>query len=165
VSTLPASSASTDPRLHAVPPAPHPAGLRLGYAGLIPFVLGTLLALLVREDLYHYVALGLAGYGAVIVSLLGGIHWGLGMRPEAGASAAGPVPLPFAWGVAPSLVAWIAIVMPPDAGLVVLGVMLVVCYLVDRRTYPAYGLGGWLTLRFRLTVVASLSCFIAAAGY
>jgi hypothetical protein len=47
---------------------------------------------------------------------------------------------------------------------VVLGAMLVVCYLVDRRIYPAQGVSTWLTLRFRLTVVASLSCFVGAAG-
>jgi hypothetical protein len=42
--------------------------------------------------------------------------------------------------------------------------MLVACYLVDRRTYPLFGAAAWLTLRFRLTVVASLSCFVGAAG-
>ena len=64
----------------------------------------------------------------------------------------------------PSLVAWVAVVMPAYAGLVVLGVMLVVCDLVDRRVYPVHFSGAWLILRFRLTVVASLACFIGAAG-
>jgi hypothetical protein len=66
--------------------------------------------------------------------------------------------------VVPSLVAWVAVLMPAYAGLVVHGVMLMVCYLVDRRVYPAQGAAAWLTLRFRLTAVASLSCFIGAAG-
>jgi hypothetical protein len=30
--------------------------------------------------------------------------------------------------------------------------------------YPLHDAAGWLTLRFRLTVVAALSCFIGAAG-
>jgi len=34
---------------------------------------------------------------------------------------------------------------------------------VDRKLYPTIGASGWLTLRFRLTVVSSLSCFLAAA--
>ena len=38
------------------------------------------------------------------------------------------------------------------------------CYLVDRKVYPVQGVGAWLTLRFRLSVVASLSCFVGAAG-
>ena len=86
------------------------------------------------------------------------IHWGFAMRQaDAPGSLAG-------WGVVPSLVAWVAVVMPPYAGLIVLGAMLVACYLVDRRVYPAQGAAAWLTLRFRLTAVASLSCFIGAAG-
>ena len=54
--------------------------------------------------------------------------------------------------------------MPPRAGLVLHGVMLVVCYLVDRRVYPVQGAAHWLTLRFRLSAVAGFCCFLAAAG-
>jgi len=132
--------------------------LRLGYAGLLPFVIGALLLWVVRADAHAYVAIALSAYAGVIVSFLGGIHWGLGFRSRTAE------PARFVWGVIPSLVAWIAIVMPPYAGLVVHGVMLVVCYLVDRRVYPAHGLQTWLTLRFRLTAVASTSCFLGAAA-
>lgn len=137
---------------------PHPLALRLGYAGLIPFVLGALLTWLVRPDAHPYVTDALAKYAALIVSFLGGVHWGLGLRQRV------PSPSRFAWAVLPMLLAWIAVVMPPYAGLAVLGALLVVCYAVDRRIYPAHGLGAWLVLRFRLSAVASLSCFIAAAG-
>ena len=137
------------------PPA---AALRLGYAGLLPFVLGGCLSWLVRDDALHYVTLAPSCYAAVIISFLGGIHWGLAMRLPA-------VPtVTWIWGVIPSLVAWVGVVMQPYAGLVVHGVMLVACYLVDRRAYPRLGVAPWLTLRFRLTVVAVLSCFLAAAG-
>ena len=61
-------------------------------------------------------------------------------------------------------VAWVAIVMPPSAGLVVLGAMLIACYAVDRRLYVAHGLRRWLVLRFRLSAVAALCCFLGAAG-
>ena len=64
----------------------------------------------------------------------------------------------------PSLVGWLAVLMPPQAGLVVHGAMLAVCYAVDRRVYPVQGAAHWLTLRFRLSAVAALSCFLAAAG-
>lgn len=132
--------------------------MRLGYAGLLPFVLGAALLWLVRPDAHPYVAAALSAYAGVIVSFLGGIHWGLGFRSQ-------PVdPSRFVWGVVASLVAWVAVVMPPYAGLVVHGVMLVVCYIVDRRIYPVHGVAAWLTLRFRLTMVAGLSCFIGAAG-
>lgn len=137
---------------------PDPATLRLAYAGLLPFVVGALLLWIVRPDAHPYVAAALSAYAGVIVSFLGGIHWGLGFRAQPADRSR------FTWGVVPSLVAWVAVVMPPYAGLVVHGVMLVACYLVDRRVYPVQAAGAWLTLRFRLTVVASLSCFIGAAG-
>lgn len=136
--------------------APTPEALRLGYAGLLPFVVGALLVWLVRPEAHPYVALALSTYAAVIVSFLGGIHWGLGLRE--------PQPRLFRWGVVPSLVAWVAVMMPPYAGLVILGAMLIACYAVDRRWYPQLGLQAWLTLRFRLSAIASLSCFVGAAG-
>ena len=139
-------------------PGPGPLALRLGYAGLIPFVAGALLTWLVRPDAHPYVTLALSAYAAVIVSFLGGIHWGFAMR------RAEAVPALLGWGVTPSLLAWVGVVMPPYAGLVLLGAALVVCYLVDRRLYPVQGAAAWLTLRFRLSAVAALSCFIGAAG-
>jgi hypothetical protein len=57
-----------------------------------------------------------------------------------------------------------AVLMPAYAGLVLHGVLLATCYLVDRRLYPSLGASAWLNLRFRLSAVASLSCFLAAAG-
>ena len=134
------------------------AARRLGHAGLLPFVVGAALVWLVHEDAHPYATLAMSAYAAVIVSFLGGIHWGLAFR-----HAEPPLAL-LAWGVLPSLVAWVAVMMPPSAGLVVLGVMLVACYAVDRRIYAAEGVARWLTLRFRLSAVAALSCFIAAAG-
>lgn len=132
--------------------------MRLGYAGLLPFVLGAGLVWIVRPDAHPYATLALTAYAATIVAFLGGIHWGLGMR-----EAAPPASL-FVWGIVPSLVAWAAVMMPASAGLVIHGVMLWVCYAVDRRVYPRHGAGAWLVLRFRLSAVAGLACFIGAAG-
>ena len=141
------------------PGSPPPAvALRLGYAGLIPFVTGALLVWLVRPEAHPYVTLGLSAYAALIVCFLGGIHWGLAMRVTA------PPASLFVWGVLPSAPAWAAVMMPPSAGLVIHGVMLLVCYLVDRQVYPQHGMAPWLTLRFRLSTVAALSCFLGAAG-
>ncbi len=133
-----------------------PVALRLGYAGLLPFVAGALLVWLVNEQAHPYVTLALSAYAATIVSFLGGIHWGVGFRD-------GDARL-FAWGVVPSLVAWVAVMMPANAGLVIHGAMLWICYAVDRRLYPAHGLASWLVLRFRLSAVAGLACFVGAAG-
>lgn len=143
------------------PPTLNPVALRLAYAGLIPFVLGALLIWLLAGynlEAHAFVALGLSAYAAVIISFLGGIHWGLAMRQQI------PSPAPFVWGVVPSLLAWVGVVMPAYAGLALHGLVLVICYLVDRRFYPALGASAWLTLRFRLSAVAALSCFLGAAG-
>ena len=131
---------------------------RLAYAGLIPFVLGALLVWLVREEALVYAALSLSGYAAAVVAMLGGIHWGLGFKQTV------PSPVPFAWGAVAVVVSSIAVLMPPHAGLVIHGAMLVAGYLVDRRVYRAHGLSRWLTLRFRLSAVAAFCCFLAAAG-
>ncbi|WP_157263585.1 DUF3429 domain-containing protein [Azohydromonas aeria] len=143
------------------PYVPTQQALQLGYAGLIPFVFGALLVWLLQPDAqseapHGFAVAMLSGYAAVIVSFLGGIHWGLGFIHGQ--------PRLFVWGVVPSLVAWVAQLMRADATLVLLGVMLVACYLVDRRVYPVLGLKGWLTLRFRLTAIGALCCFLGAAG-
>lgn len=142
----------------AVAGEPSQLARRLGAAGLIPFVAGAALVWFLYGDAQVGVTLGLAGYAATVVAFLGGVHWGLAMRAGQGQDTL------LGWGVVPPLVATLGVVMPAHAGLVVLGVMLVVCYAVDRRWYAAQGLNGWLTLRFRLTAVASLCCFLAAAG-
>lgn len=139
--------------------APPPLALALGYAGLLPFLAGALLTWIVRPDAHPYVTDALAKYAALIAAFLGGMHWGLALRPAGDASSAR-----LGWGVAVMLVAWVAVLMPPYAGLALLGALLVACYLVDRRAYAVAGAAGWLTLRFRLSAVAALSCFMAAAG-
>jgi Protein of unknown function (DUF3429) len=134
----------------------------LGYAGLAPFIGLALLLWLVDAELHPFIALALAAYGAVITSFLGGIHWGIGLRDASTLQDAPAFHL--AWGVVPSLLAWLAIIMPAYAGLPLLGLILVGCYLVDRKTWPGAGLGPWLPLRLQLTVVATLSCLFGAAG-
>lgn len=136
----------------------NPIATRLAYAGLIPFVLGAALVWLVREDAHPYVTDGLSRYAAIVITFLGAIHWGLGFRQTI------PSPAPFVWGILPALLAWIASTMPPYAGLVIEGFLLIGCYIADRKLYPSLGASSWLTLRFRLSAVAALSCFIAAQG-
>lgn len=132
---------------------------QLGYAGLLPFACLAALLWLVQADLLPFVAVALTGYAAVIASFLGGIHWGIGFLQGPAAPR-----FHFVWGVVPSLLAWLALLMPAYAALPLLGLVLVVCYAVDRKTYPAVGLSHWLPLRLRLTVVATLSCVLGAAA-
>lgn len=100
----------------------------------------------------------LAAYAATIASFLGGVHWGTALR------AGGQAPVPLIWGVMPQLAGWLALLLPRHAGLLACAAVLVACYVVDRRLYPAEGLGGWLPMRLQLTVVAAASCIVGAAA-
>jgi hypothetical protein len=132
--------------------APNALAQGLGYAGLLPFVAGALLAWRSPAG-----AAWLLAYAACIVSFLGGIHWGLALRERP------PRAVSLGWGVTPSLLAWVALLLPSGAGLLVSAAALVACYAVDRRLYAREGLSAWLGLRLRLTVVASLACVAGAA--
>ena len=133
--------------------------IRLGYAGLIPFILLAALMWLVDAYLLPFVAIALGGYAAAIVSFLGGVHWGIGfMKGEASPH------FHIIWGVVPSLVAWLALMMPAYAALPLLGLVIVACYAVDSKTYPVAGLASWLPMRLQLTVVATASCVLGAVA-
>jgi hypothetical protein len=144
---------------------PPPLAERLSYAGLAPFVLGALLVWLVTpEEAHAFAAMLLLNYAGMIVAFMGAMLWGLALRVPLGTPVQRPALSPWVWGVSAALLAWVGTLMPPYAGLVVQGVLLIACYAMDRRLYPRLGASGWLTLRFRLTAVASLCCFLGAAG-
>ncbi len=140
-------------------PGPTATAWLLGRAGLLPFVAGALACLFGPPAWPAPASVALAAYAAVIVSFLGGIHWGLAMR-----QAPNPSPVLLYWGVVPSLLAWPALLLPSAPGLVLLGVSLWLCWAVDRKLYPTQQATAWLGLRLQLTVVASLSCWAAAAA-
>jgi len=129
----------------------------LGYAGLIPFV--GLTALLQIVDVVHQpsVVFTLQAYSATILSFLGAIHWGLIMRDDQ------PSQGMLIWGVAPSLLAWASLLVPPHLGLWSMAAALWACYAVDFKTYVRLGLTHWLPMRLILTAVASMCC--AWAGF
>jgi hypothetical protein len=132
---------------------------RLGFGGLIPFIsLAAALWLAWPVDASP-VSVALLGYGATIASFLGAIHWGLVMRD----GLAQPVPS-LLWGVVPSLLAWLALLLAPTLGLLLIAALLWACFAVDRVLYPGYRLQAWLPMRLRLTVVASISCVAGAAA-
>jgi hypothetical protein len=141
------------------PAGPSPWARRLGFGGLIPFVgLAAALWLAPPRD-SPTAAMALLAYGATIASFLGAIHWGLVMRD-------GPVqPVPsLLWGVVPSLLGWAAWLLGPAPGLLLIAALLWSCFAVDRVLYPRYQLQAWLPMRWRLTLVASVSCLAGAAA-
>lgn len=136
--------------------SPSVSAQALGYGGLIPFV-GLALSVWSMPAHQAVAASALLAYCATIVSFLGAIHWGLTMRDATGQSTRMLV-----WGVIPSLLAWVALLLPVATGMVLLAVLLWTCFAVDRRTYPRLGLRAWLPMRLLLTTIASLSCIATA---
>lgn len=136
--------------LDALPLSPWAA--RLGYAGLLPFVTLAAAAWLVPAPYRAQAAVALLAYGTTIASFLGAIHWGLALR-----GSMAPRPGPLVWGVFPSLVAWVALLLPVSQGLLTVALLLCICLAVDRGSYPVYGLSQWLPMRWHLTGVAVLS--------
>ena len=130
---------------------------RLGYAGLLPFVALALATSLGPISYRAQAAYSLLAYGATIASFLGAIHWGLAMREPLTLK-----PGPFVWGVFPSVVAWLALLLPVAQGLFTLALLLGICLAVDWRTYPGYGLMKWLTMRLHLTLVATI-CLLSGS--
>jgi hypothetical protein len=128
----------------------------LGYAGLIPFI--ALAAMTFASDPAEQAVatFALRAYAVTIVSFLGAIHWGLAMRqPQANTVL-------LWWGITPSLVGWVSLLVAPIAGSLILAATLWLCFVVDRRVYPQFGLQAWLGMRLVLTTVASASCVIAS---
>jgi hypothetical protein len=136
---------------------PPPIAVWLGYAGLLPFV-GLAGATLLLGPLENgRFAAALLAYGTSILSFMGAIHWGLALR-----NSAAPDSKLLLWGVVPSLLAWIALLVGAVPGLWLVVVGLWACFAVDRTVYPRFGLQGWLQMRLALTVVATLACALVA---
>ena len=131
----------------------------MGYGGLIPFVV-LALAMWFADPAYRiFSSLALLSYGAVIASFLGAIHWGMAMRHAPAQSFA-----ILGWGLAPSLLAWVALMMQPSIGLLLIAGVLWACFAVDRVMYPRSGAQAWLPMRLALTIVAGASCVAGALG-
>lgn len=152
------------------PPAPVPVLISaLGNAGLVPFAGLCLLMWVVNEQALPYVALAMVAYAALIASFLGGIHWGVVWLHHVKSPGLSELDKKTAkqhlvWGITPTILAWPGVLMPAFAALPWLGMILVACYLVDRKLFPATGLDTWLTLRFRLSIASAFSCFLAAGA-
>lgn len=132
----------------------------LGYGGLIPFVVLAPASLL---DHHHGAAWSdaLYAYGAIILSFVGALHWGLAMSlPGLNERQRSTW---FAWSVVPALIAWPAALLTPPLAAPLLVGGFVAHYLQDRRLAGQATLPTWyLPLRLRLTRVAVVSLVTAA---
>lgn len=137
---------------------------QLGFAGLIPFVALCLASWLVHPDWLDVFIKSQLAYSILILSFLGGVHWGATM--VAGTLSVQQTKRALLWSVMPSLIAWLA-TMIGGFGFALLIAAFAGAYQVDKRLYAWYGLPQWfIGLRFYLTcvVVAALILTVVAAN-
>ena len=151
------------PRVVGAEPAAAPQPVRraaqwLGYLGGLPFIACALVALLAEDQVRALALQGLLGYGAVILSFVGALHWTRGLQASAAATGTGLLVI----SVLPALLGWVALLLPwPEAG-VLLAIGFAVMYLFDRRAWSAQP---WFQrLRLHLSATAIL-CLVSGAAF
>lgn len=124
----------------------------LGYAGLIPFFGMALGALFSLEPAIFVAAL--LGYGAVILSFLGGVVWGRAVSAEDAARAAD-----YIVSVMPSLAGWVALIIGGTAGLLLCAAGFAAMLVFDMKG----ALPDWFArLRLHLSLGAIAACLLGA---
>lgn len=140
----------------------------LGFGGAIPFwALSPTVAPYLPLHMFGETVISNAGtlqiaYGATILSFLGGVHWGLAMTSLTPPQLVGQR---YVWSVVPCLLAWptVCFSIPEAAGMQ--AGLLGLVYVVDRDWAKKGLLPPWfMTLRARLTALASSGCMLTVLG-
>ena len=133
----------------------------LGYGGALPFLGGAIAASQQIAILGLSSAFLLLSYGAVILSFLGGLHWGRVIttpRVDGRFDSAWLI-----WSVCPSLLGWAALMLPVKIGAVVLSLCFLAALQIDLKLIREKIWPTWmwpLRLHLSLTAVASLTSLI-----
>jgi len=128
--------------------------LVLGLAGLIPFIATAAACWLFDNELQAKAHFGLGAYGAVILSFLGGVKWGVLVNDKANLKKWRPIVL----SIVPSIVGWFALLLPVAYALAVLSGMMVLQYYFDIESVKEKKLPPWYgRLRTILTTGAVVS--------
>lgn len=144
-------------------PIPFPA-LALGLGGLLPFLFSALLVTIpsvlspllppglpMTDTPEKLGAMALGAYGAVILSFLGGVRWGNLLDEEQQLEQWSPLCL----SVVPSLIAWLALLLPTPVMLSVLIAGFILQYMLDVNGVAQRQLPAWFgRLRLILTTGA-----------
>jgi hypothetical protein len=129
------------------------SGLWLGYMGLLPFLAGAGWVIMPGLPFQDIALKSLILYGSVILSFLGGVRWGLAI-----AKTNSPSARPLIFSVIPSLLGWIAALLEPRIGLLILALAFSSLYVADLRlsSAPAW----YKSLRLPLTAGAVLALLV-----
>ena len=134
------------------------AAISFGLAGLIPFISMAALPYTFFEVKIPESAL--LAYGAIILSFLGGLLWGMALN---GGDTIRIAPRLLTVGVITSLIGWGALLLPLTIGLLTLTLSFLALLVFDYTLYRAKHIPYWfLKLRVFLTLIVSLTLLIAA---
>ena len=142
----------------------HDLAHRLGYAGLIPFILLTLGVWLVNPFWMNVFIKAQLAYAVLIFAFLGGVHCGMAIcttRLNAQQTRRAMI-----WSVIPALTGWVA-TMIGGYGFALLMLGFGAAYQVDKRLFKSVEAPLWLLgLRLKLTlvVIAALALTVIAAN-
>ena len=133
----------------------------LGYGGALPFLCGAIAASQQVAVWGLEPAHLLLSYGAVILSFLGGLHWGRVITNYNAHDRSDSTWL--IWSVCPSLLGWVALLLPVKAGAVLLSLCFLVALKVDQKLLQEQIWPAWmrpLRLHLSLFAVSSLTSLI-----
>lgn len=135
--------------------APH-ATLAWGWAGVVPFAALSLAIAFADDTMAARIDQILISYGAIILTFIGGVHWGMEMSRQ------GRGWLLYTSGICPSLVAVVAILLPFHFALMALaigfgGLLAFDLWLGHQQLVPQW----YSQLRIKLTS-AVLACLLVA---
>lgn len=129
----------------------------MGFGGLVPFV-GCAVLMYSGSRSASIVALfANAVYGAVILSFVGAVHWGLTMREDRS-------PYWYIWSVIPAIMGWLAIVLLDiKISLLALAIAFTLAWSVDRQASLQGLIPAWyMQMRHILTAGATVSLLATA---
>ncbi|MGB1110595.1 MAG: DUF3429 domain-containing protein [Gammaproteobacteria bacterium] len=134
----------------------------LGYGGLIPFIGGSV-GMVMGWQTRPTMELALTAYGAVILSFMSAIWWGLGLTDG------GLRDRLALWAVIPALLAWLSVLWGGALGLIGQALLFAVLLVVDKALARETELTlaytpGYMIMRRNLTVAACLCLTIAGVN-
>lgn len=134
----------------------------LGALGAIPFVVFATLSIIFDGLFQAQVWFALVAYGAVILSFLGGIHWGLAIA-EFGTRLDQKAWRRLLISVLPSLIGWTALMIPTATGLLLMAAAFALMLWIDvTASYQNEAPLWYPKLRWPLTLVVVSSLVVGA---
>jgi hypothetical protein len=136
-----------------------PAVIWLGATGLLPFAAGTALAWAGEGGASDMARFAVLTYGAVILSFLGGIVWGVAAAGAHRLDRDGSAEL-FALSVIPPLVGWSALFLHGPHGYTMLGLAFLGQLALDKRMRDMNLVPSWW-IGFRLALTSGVILCLA----